>query len=316
MTDQKSGGGAMMNLLVVTILYMLYASHPCRCMSTFHKDAAFTYVNVANNPTSYPLDPADADVQPLLDRNGQTALFTAPIPGTYVFTFTAGKNVRGKSKVTHYKLIKEGVAVEVLFRLTVNGPAFAHTVVDLDQGDKVYVSTYAQPPAVPVVPDASLESPVIFSGFNLYHRCLCSPLIVRQSAFSAQRPTEVPSGSGKDIAFPTTVLDLNGDFDGTTGIFKAKIPGIYVFMYSFPNTRTNVITVNLLVNAAIKATVSSKNSADLTVQYAGTTVVVDLNEDDEVKLVKNGQRISFPGNVDDGGVSYTPSPILFSGFLL
>ena len=170
MTGQKTGGGAMMDLLVVTILYMLYASHTCRCLSTFHKDAAFTYVNVANNPTTYPLDPADADVQPLLDRNAQTELFTAPIPGTYVFTFTAGKNVRGKSKVTHYKLIKEGVAVEVLFRLTVNGPAFAHTVVDLDQGDKVYVSTYAQPPAVPIVPDASLESPVIFSGFNLYRK--------------------------------------------------------------------------------------------------------------------------------------------------
>ena len=149
-------------------------------------------------------------------------------------------------------------------------------------------------------------------------RCLCSPLVLRQSAFSASRTVDVAPGNRKTInLFSQPNVNIHGDFHWTRGIFRATLPGIYVFMYSFPNSRTaTVVTVNLLVNDEVKGTVSAIGATDRVTQYAGTTVVVDLVEGDEVKLVKSGAgRITYL-TVTDGGTSFTASPILFSGFLL
>ncbi|XP_022081089.1 uncharacterized protein LOC110974066 [Acanthaster planci] len=285
-------------------------------LSTFHQDVAFSYIDtddVVTLPTNTYDDP------PLLERRGTGSVFDATIPGTYVFTFQApGKNVASPAPVnaTNYRLVKlSGTppSADLVLRLTADGPVSGHVMVELDALDSFQIETYART----VMPVANTTAPVIFNGFLLYHRCLCSPLVLRRSSFSASRDTDVAAGTAAIHDFDE-VFNIGDEFDELRGIFTASLPGIYVFMYSFPNQgvgRSGTVTVSLTLNDAVKSSASSVSSTAPTSQYSGATVVLDLVEGDQVRLRKVGGLISIP-TVIDGGIPVKVSPILFSGFLL
>ena len=114
------------------------------------------------------------------------------------------------------------------------------------------------------------------------------------------------------------LLDVHDEFDQDLGIFTATLPGIYVFMFSFPNSGTDpasAVTVRLQVNGITRSAVTSLGSADRITQYAGTTTVLDLVAGDQVRLIAGGGLIAYVP-VNDAGVAFLASPITFSGFLL
>ncbi|XP_038071321.1 uncharacterized protein LOC119740176 [Patiria miniata] len=297
-------------------LLLLLSTTGTLALSTFHQDVAFSYIDT-EDITQFPRNTYDEP--PLLDRLGTGPVFVAPFPGTYVFSFHApgtGKNFSGPPSRINYQFSWSpgGVNPQSVLRLTGDGPVAGHALLDLESDDRVMIEILSGS-ATPIV---NTTTPVIFNGFLLYHRCLCSPLVLRQSAFSASRKSTGLGPGTLFIDYFEMDLGREDEFDTANGIFTASLPGIYVFMYSFPNQgvgRPGSVTVSLTVNDAVKSSVTSVSSAAAIVEYAGTTVVLDLVVGDRVRLEKRGGQLDIPEVYVGGTLEYV-SPILFSGFLL
>ncbi|XP_034031400.1 complement C1q tumor necrosis factor-related protein 4 [Thalassophryne amazonica] len=66
------------------------------------------------------------------------------------------------------------------------------------------------------------------------------------SAFSATRTTSVVGGKQRAVTFDKLLVNIGGDFNPDSGLFRCRIPGAYYFSYSvgkFPKKMLSVILV-------------------------------------------------------------------------
>ena len=109
------------------------------------------------------------------------------------------------------------------------------------------------------------------------------------------------------VIFPRVGNNIGGAYNSTSGSFVAPISGTYAFFCNIISQRDSAIELAFQVNGVIKLVIYSAGGKGF--GTGSNMLVVDLEADDIVKVVKHGTWGTQPFYVHQTGSS-------FSGFLL
>ena len=120
--------------------------------------------------------------------------------------------------------------------------------------------------------------------------------------------TTVPSGA--KIVFDHAVTNGGGGYNNNTGVFQAKVSGVYVFSWTVVSDRSHFVNVNLMKNGEFYGLAQADGNSGKDNGSGSNTAVLTLEEGDLVYVEVNGWGDDTNHQVWGGGHS------TFSGWLI
>uniref|UniRef100_A0A8C5ARV5 C1q domain-containing protein n=1 Tax=Gadus morhua TaxID=8049 RepID=A0A8C5ARV5_GADMO len=243
--------------------------------------------------------------------NPATGIFTARVSGMYYFRYTMHNNNVGSSPNSLMSLMKNGQWIVSTWDTTgddFHDSATNAAVLQLEVGDNVYTKLYAY---------RELYDDVMFyntfSGFLAKIRTPPGTPItlaaVPRMAFTAALGHSLgPVHIDLTVKYPLIISNIGNGYNPATGIFTARVSGMYYFRYTMFNnlgSRSNSVMSLMKNSQRMVSTWDTSGSDDN--DTATNAAVLQLEEGDNVytRLYANRQ-------IYDDGANYNT----FSGFLL
>jgi hypothetical protein len=229
--------------------------------------------------------------------------FTAPVTGTYFFTFSSGAEANAEHR-TQFRSDRETESITELWRALGENTGIdtlsKSFVYQLDAGQTMQVFLVAG--------EASNNQSTLlsFGGF-LYDP---KPPTPRLAWFVSATNTQV--GPLDPLRFDVTKVNIGGLFDAPT--YKINIPtsGFYYMSFYVGMTREELLNVELVyqrgtATPVVIANINRSTSYNVYEDTLGRAVMVHLKANDEVRIRIVGTTSVFSNNREQ---------TIFSGFLL
>ncbi|XP_045176575.2 complement C1q-like protein 4 [Mercenaria mercenaria] len=118
---------------------------------------------------------------------------------------------------------------------------------------------------------------------NLQHKCTGDVLSEKQVAFSAYLTGDMTSvPSHRIIIFNEVQTNVGDAYNGKTGIFVCRIPGVYVFYWVTTNKNRNYMDSELVVNGNERSHAFSDSGDHDDYSVASNVVTTELRFGDQV----------------------------------
>ena len=134
------------------------------------------------------------------------------------------------------------------------------------------------------------------------------------SAFTAWGLQYIPNS--RDIRFPTAHFNEGNDYNGTSGVFTCRIPGIYLFTVNLMKYyQTSDYDCYIMLNGSFKVRIYIAASSS---SYANGVGSYETATSSEVFKLKQGDRVQVGlcGQSHDLAVSDVDAINTFSGVLI